>query len=113
MRTGVRRLMLGMLLLGAAWPSLSRSADPNATQPPDELAKLQDRVKELEAQVASYEQQLSNLREENQTLRLALTKVAVGQPSTQPKGSVPFDFNGLRFYSMPAASAQQAAPPKR
>ena len=64
------------------------------TTPTNEVAALQARVKELEAQV-------STLQTENATLRGIIEKIAAA--TRGPKDATPFEYNGMRFYVIPAA----------
>jgi hypothetical protein len=111
--SGSRSWYLGLtaFFLLCAWSCLSCTSSRSAVLSDDRTA-VQNRVKELEAQLASCSGQVSNVQTENDLLRQALAQISVRQPLKPPKGSVPFDFNGMRFYVMPAVSDQHPVPSK-
>src|SRR5262245_8730896 len=92
-RSRFRVAYVGMCLLLVATAAGVALSD---TPPTDDVAALRARVKELEAQV-------STLQTENLSLRALIGKIAASQPRNGPKDAVPFEYNGMRFYVIPAA----------
>ncbi len=98
------------LLLPAVIPNSGATDNPPAA--PDELTALKIRVQELEAQLAASDQKTAKLQAENDVLREVLSKISIDKPAARPKGSKPFDFNGMRSWIMPAAPDGHTPAPK-
>ena len=92
------------LLMIATTVGISYSGDSSGCV--DATAALQAQVKVLEAQLDSSNREISELKAQNDALRgILAAKISAQpnfQPQVQPKGSVPYDYNGMRFYLMPA-----------
>ena len=104
----------GLLLLTVATTvGISYSGESSS----DPVAALQAQVKGLQAQLDTSNRQISELKAENDALRgILAAKIAAQpkfQPQVQPKGSVPFDYNGMRFYLMPAMPDPNTAEPRK
>jgi len=99
-------LLVVMLLLSGAYASSPSQSEPKGgTTPSDETAALQKRIADLEAQLKETSERAASLQAENDVLRSAIATIRKGRQESLPEGATPFEYNGMRFYVIPAAPA--------
>jgi hypothetical protein len=100
---------VGAVLGGVAVFSVSRAGSGQTSPTPqDEVRELRQRVEKLEARVAELEQLVPRVvvpAEGVPQLRIVPDKTLDGR--AVPKGWVPREFNGQRYYDIPLDSPQQ------
>lgn len=105
----IRRRLVGILVLtafaGVATAVALNGAEKPAPQADDQVRQLLQRVEKLEARVADLEQRVPRIVTAQGLPQLRVAPE--GKLETVPKGWIPREFNGIRYYDVPLAKSPQ------
>ncbi len=98
-------ILVATALVGVATTVALNGAEKPSPQADDQIRQLLQRVEKLEARVADLEQRVPRIVTAQGLPQLRVAPE--GKLESVPKGWVPREFNGIRYYDVPLAKSLQ------